>query len=66
MDFLIAISIISFALLVSAFISASESSIIAVNKIRIKHLDQEEGNKRAAKYLNNMIISLDLFCLLEI
>ena len=48
MDFLIAISIISFALLVSAFISASESSIIAVNKIRIKHLDQEEGNKRAA------------------
>ena len=44
MDFLIAISIISFALLVSAFISASESSIIAVNKIRIKHLSEEEGN----------------------
>ena len=48
MDFLIAISIISFALLVSAFISASESSIIAVNKIRIKHLSEEEGNKKAA------------------
>ena len=47
MDFLIAISIISLALLISAFISASESSIIAVNKIRIKHLAQE-GDKRAA------------------
>ena len=38
--------IIFILLLLSALISASEASIIAVNKIRIKHLSQE-GNRRA-------------------
>ena len=32
--------------MLSALVSASEASIIAVNKIRIKHLSQE-GNRRA-------------------
>ena len=38
--------IIFILLLLSALVSASEASIIAVNKIRIKHLSQE-GNRRA-------------------
>ena len=38
--------IIFILLLLSALISASEASIIAVNKMRIKHLSQE-GNRRA-------------------
>jgi CBS domain containing-hemolysin-like protein len=42
----ILIIIILFALLGSAFISASEASIIAVNKVRIKHLS-DQGNKKA-------------------
>ncbi|MBM01629.1 MAG: hypothetical protein CL762_02785 [Chloroflexi bacterium] len=40
------IIIILILLLLSALISASEASIIAVNKIRIKHLSQE-GSRRA-------------------
>ena len=43
---LVLIIIIFFALLGSAFISASEASIIAVNKVRIKHLS-DQGNKKA-------------------
>ena len=38
--------IIFILLLLSALVSASEASIIAVNKIRIKHLSQQ-GNRRA-------------------
>ena len=38
--------IILILLILSALVSASEASIIAVNKIRIKHLSQE-GNRRA-------------------
>jgi len=43
---LVLIIIIIFALMGSAFISASEASIIAVNKVRIKHLS-DQGNKKA-------------------
>lgn len=41
------ITIIVLALMGSAFISASEASIIAVNRVRIKNLS-DQGNKKAA------------------
>lgn len=49
----ILITIILFALLGSAFISASEASIIAVNKVRIKHLS-DQGNKKAKAIENTL------------
>lgn len=49
----ILITIILFALLGSAFISASEASIIAVNKVRIKHL-ADQGNKKAKAIVNTL------------
>ncbi len=53
MEILIIIIIIVIALLGSAFISASEAAVIAVNKVRIKHLS-DGGNKRATAIVKTL------------
>jgi putative hemolysin len=48
---LIAIVVIAIGVLGSAFISASESALIAVNKVRMQRLVEDDGNPRARAVL---------------